>query len=139
MDKYLYEESRLKLAHRAKTFGFASLILAIVLFSFPYVSIGFGCLSILFAILSKGYKPKIDKDAKIGIGCACVSIIIGFSIFGSTFYKLYSDADFRQQCFDIINEMTQSYYGEDYSDIYEDLFDVYDSSEPNGGDGLVGL
>lgn len=121
MDRYLYEENRLKMAHRAKSFGIAALASAVILFSIPYIAIGLGFLSILFAILSKGYKPKIDKDAKVGIAVAVLGIVVSFSILGSTFYKLYSDVEYRNTVTTIVDQMYGSEYEEQYGESFSDM------------------
>ena len=129
MDKYIHEEARLKMAHRARSFAIASLIAAVVLFSIPYIAIGLGFMAILFAILSKGYKSSIDKDAKVGVVVATISIAIGVSVIGSVFYKLKNDDAYRNTLFSIINE----YYGDEYSELFKESFPgLFDGIE--GGD-----
>lgn len=118
MDKYLYEENRLKMAHRARSFGVASLASAVVLFSIPYIAIGLGFLAILFAVLSKGYKPHVDRDAKFGIGIAIVGICIALSVLGSTFHKLYTDAEYRNNVTAVVDQL----YGDTYEEVYGENF-----------------
>lgn len=126
MDKYLYEETRLRLAHRAFTMGIWALSLVIIFSFIPYIGMGLGCLSIMFAILSKGYKRSIDKDAKIGIGLASIAICIGVATVGSSFYKLATDEGFRNEVFSFVEEYSNAMYGdeeatEEIMDFYEDL------------------
>lgn len=135
MDRYTYEDNRLRMAHKAHSFGIAALASSILLFSFPYFAIGFGFLSILFAILSKGYKPKIDRDAKHGMVFGIIAVCIGVTVLGSTTYKLYSDKEYRNTITTVIDEMYGDMYeeefGENFSDIINDFFE--------GGDGIVNL
>ena len=126
MDKYLYEESRLKLAHKAFSMGIWALALVIIFSFIPYIGMGLGCLAIVFAVLSKGYKSSIDKDAKIGIGLASIAICIGVITVGSSFYKLATDSVFRSEVFSFVEEYSNAMYGdeeatEEIMDLYEDL------------------
>lgn len=135
MDRYTYEENRLKMAHKAHSFGVAALACSVLLFSVPYFAIGFGFLSILFAVLSRGYKPKIDHDAKVGMTFGAIGILIGITVLGSTTYKLYSDKEYRNTVTSMIDEvygdMYEDEYGRSFSDIINEFFD--------GGDSIVDL
>lgn len=119
MDKYLYEETRLKMAHRAFTLGIWAIALAFIFSVIPYLSIGLGALSIIFAVLSKGYKQRIDRDAKIGVILSSIAITICLATIGSSFYKLATDTEFRKSVFDIAGEFYGSMYGEDFENIEE--------------------
>ena len=131
MDQYLHEETRLKMAHRAKAFGIAALASSVILFSIPYIAIGLGFLALMFGILSKGYKPSFDKDAKFGMGLSVVAICIGVGILGSTVYKLYNDTDYRNS---ILNTIDQ-FYGEEYEDAYGESFsDMFNEMIGESGD-----
>jgi len=135
MDKYMYEENRLKMAHKAKSFGIAALAASAILFSIPYVGIGLGFLAILFAFLSKGYKPKLDKDAKIGVMIGTLGICVGVGILGTAFYKLSTDSTYRNDVLGIIDQM----YGEEYEDLYgESITDMFNEMI-GGGDSNVDL
>ncbi len=114
MNSTLYEENRLKMAHRAKSFGFAALMCSAILFSVPYVAIGLGFLALLFGFLSKGYKLKIDRDAKFGMTLAAIAIAIGIGAIGSSFYKLATDAEYRG----LVIETLDGLYGETYEEMY---------------------
>lgn len=127
MDKYMYEEARLKLAHRAFSLGIWALALVIIFSFIPYIGMGLGCLSIVFAVLSRGIKTSIDKDAKIGIGLSSIALCIGMITIGSSFYELATDKDFRNQVFDFVEEYSNSMYGdeeatEEIMDFYRNLF-----------------
>ena len=80
MDRYLYEETRLNLVRRARNFAVASLSCSIILFSAPDIGIGLGFFAILFAILSKGYRRKMDKEAATAVKFAIAGIILSIGI-----------------------------------------------------------
>jgi len=132
MDKYLYEEYRLKMAHRARSFGIAAIASAAVLFSIPYIAIGLGFLAILFAILSKGYKPHLDRDAKFGVGISIIAICVGLTILGSTFYKLYTDADYRNSVTQAVDMLYGDSYEEMYGESFSDMMDTFFGDSGNG-------
>lgn len=134
MDKFMYEETRLKYAHRARSFGIAAIASSLILYAVPYIAIGLGFLAILFALLSKGYKPKIDKDAKFGVIFATVGIVISVGVLGSTLYKFFNDVEYRNTILSTIEEL----YGDEYEELYgEDIGDMWDSM--TGGNGDVDL
>lgn len=110
MDRYLHEEYRLLMVRRARSFGVASVIFLFLLFSFPIVAGFLGFFAIFFAILSKGYNDKMDREAALGVKLGIVSILISLTITASAYIKLYTDADFRRETFSYID----SIYGEQY-------------------------
>ena len=114
MDRYLYEETRLTLVRRARNFAVASLSCSIILFSAPYIALGLGFFAILFAFLSKGYRPKMDKEAVTAVKFAVAGIIISFSILFSLTYRLATDKEYRN---DVITVM-DSFYGAEYESQY---------------------
>ncbi|MBO4679177.1 MAG: hypothetical protein J5626_05860 [Lachnospiraceae bacterium] len=114
MDRYLYEETRLNLVRRARNFAVASLSCSIILFSAPYIALGLGFFAILFAFLSKGYRPKMDKEAVTAVKFAAAGIIISCTILFSLTYKLATDKEYRN---DVISVM-DSFYGTEYEAQY---------------------
>ena len=114
MDRYLYEETRLNLVRRARNFAVASLSCSIILFTAPYIAFGLGFFAILFAFLSKGYRPKMDKEAVTAVKFAIAGIVISFGIMFSLTYKLATDKEYRN---DIITTM-DSFYGAEYEAQY---------------------
>lgn len=126
MDKYLYEEIRLSMIKRAKFLGIASLACAIVFATIPFISMGLGFFAILFAILSKGYKPKLEKDSKFGLCLGIIGIVISLSITGSVVYKLYSDKEYRNSIYTIMDQFYGDTYKEEFgatpSEVMEKLF-----------------
>lgn len=126
MDKYLYEETRLRMAHRAKALGIWALVLSIALASLPFIGFCLGALAIVFGFISKGYKEKFDKDVKIGFITALAGIVIAVSITGSAFYKLYTDPVARKEVFELseylYGDTFEEFYGESFSDVYEKIY-----------------
>ena len=126
MDRYLYEDTRLNLVRRARNFAVASLSCSIILFSAPYIGMGLGFFAILFAFLSKGYRPKMDKEAVTAVKFAIAGIVISCAITFSATYKLATDAEYRNE---IVTAM-DTLYGADYeaqygmkpSDVFNKLF-----------------
>ncbi|MBR5945309.1 MAG: hypothetical protein IKZ94_10230 [Lachnospiraceae bacterium] len=114
MDRYLYEETRLNLVRRARNFAVASLSCSIILFSAPYIALGLGFFAILFAFLSKGYRPKMDKEAVTAVKFAIAGICISAGIIFSLTYKLATDTEYRN---DVITVM-DSFYGTEYEAQY---------------------
>ncbi len=112
MDKYLHEEYRLLMVRRARNFGVASLFFLFLLFSFPIVAGFLGFFAILFAVLSKGYNDKMDREAAFGVKLGVVSIVISIVITASAYIKLYTDEDYRRETFTYIDAL----YGEQYKD-----------------------
>lgn len=100
------------MSRRAKNFGLASVFCLFLLFSFPFVAAILGAFAILFAILSKGYHDKMDKDASFGVKLGAASLIIGASIVAFSFAKLYFDESFRQQTMSVVD----MYYGPEYEE-----------------------
>ena len=118
MDIYMHEELRHQMAKKARNTALGALACSVILFSIPYIAIGLGALSILFAILSKGYHPKLEKDAKSGIRMGIIALCISLGILGSSIYKLKTDVAFRNDILDTID----SFYGEEYENLYGESF-----------------
>ncbi|MBR6308689.1 MAG: hypothetical protein IKR39_08785 [Lachnospiraceae bacterium] len=122
MDRYLYEETRLNLVRRSRNFAVASLSCSIILFNVPFIAIGLGFLAILFAFLSKGYRPKMDKEAVTAVKFAIVGIVVGILFFcymiGTS--KLFNSEE---------GSVTDSFYGETYNNEFNmtpsELFNKY--------------
>ncbi len=100
----------------------ASFVLAITAISstflgtliLPFI---FGGISILLAILSKGYEPKMTGSAKAAITCSIVALVINTLLFGGYTMYIFTNEDAFEQ-FDATYE---SMYGESFSDMYEDV------------------
>ena len=122
MDRYLYEETRLNLVRRSRNFAVASLSCSIILFNVPFIAIGLGFLAILFAFLSKGYCPKMDKEAVTAVKFAIVGIVVGVLFLG---YMIGTSKLFNSE----EGSVTDSFYSETYNDEFNmtpsELFNKY--------------
>ncbi|MCR5278401.1 MAG: hypothetical protein K6E19_03070 [Lachnospiraceae bacterium] len=120
----MYEESRQRMIRLARNFGFAALIFSFLFASFFPVIIGFACLSMVVAYLSKGNRPVLDKQAKAGVIAGIVAIVVSVSIFASGIIKLYNDAEYREQFISI----SEALYGDAYKELYGiDLDELFGS------------
>ena len=120
MDRYLYEETRLNLVRRSRNFAVACLSCSLVLFSAPEISLGLGFFSILFAFLSKGYRPKMDKEAVTAVKFALAGIAIGSAVLFARVYRtmtgpVYTNGD--------ITALEESYEAQ-YEKQFEERFGV---------------
>ena len=114
MDKYLYEDTRLTLVRRARNFAVACLSCSIILFPAPFISLGLGFFAILFAFLSKGYRPKMDKEAVTAVKFAVAGIVISGFIRFSAYYRLATDTEYRNTVITTIDKA----YGDQYKALY---------------------
>lgn len=130
---YYYQPQNLQ--NTGATFATVSMILGLgCMFSFltVYLPLIFGSLSIIFALLSKGYGKKLLVSAKIGlctaIGCmALITVIMGTFI---TLFLSSSRTDMirfgqqmDQQLENQLGISPDEVLGQSYEDIMEDLAD----------------
>ena len=114
MDKYLNEETRLNLVRRSRNFAVACLSCSLVMYYAPAISLGLGFFSILFAFLSKGYRPKMDKEAVTAVKFAVAGIVISCFLLFSAYYKLATDSEYRNN----VTTAIHSVYGDQYESLY---------------------
>ena len=88
MDNYMNEDSRRHFSSVAFGFGIASMVSGIILGIFPNTAIQFGCCSILFGFISKGFYYKRDQKARLGLIFSLVGILIALFSFGTIFMRL---------------------------------------------------
>lgn len=113
MDKYLYAETRIMMAKRAKVLGIFAIATGIFLFAFPFIAIILAAFAILFAFLSKGYYPKLDKDAKFGMTAGIVILSVFLLLGGFGIYMYSTNNEFRETLYTQIDEQ----YGDSYEEI----------------------
>ena len=122
MDPVMYEESRLRFVRLSHTFSIGALVMTIMLASVPFVAIGFACLSILFALISKGYGTKLTRDSRASVTTSVIAILVSVGIIVYSFVMLATNPEVRQSVIDYANML----YGEDYEEMlgfsFEDLF-----------------
>lgn len=120
-----YYMSKIRFEGLARSFGIGALVCAIFFSSIPFIPIGFGFLSILFAILSKGYSDKLAKAAKNGLISGILAIIVTISILGFTVFRIMTDSEYRQSIIDTSKMLYGDTYEQDYGIDIEDLFNQY--------------
>lgn len=116
MDRYSYEDTRIRMAHSARNVGLFALLFSIVLGSVPFLSVILGALAIVLAILSKGPYEKMLKEAKNAVYTGLFGIVIGVGIFAFTIYNLINNDEYRNQ----VLEYADMIYGQEYQELYGD-------------------
>ena len=122
MDPYLYEESRQRMARLARNFGIAALVCSFMFSTLFFVVIGFACLSVLIAFLSKGKKPRIDGSAKVGMAAGLLASVISLSVVGHSIYKLYTDVEYRNSVLETTQQIYGDMYGIDFTETFNNIF-----------------
>ncbi len=124
MDPVLYEASRQRLVRLSRNFGIAALLFALMFSAFFPVIIGFACLSILLAFLSKGGGLKIDSSAKVGVTAGVIAMIISVTVLLSGVLRLYTNAEYRESFI----STSEALYGDTYRELYGiDIGDLINS------------
>ncbi len=98
-----------------------------------YFSIILGCLSITFALLSKGFEKKMFGSAKIGLICSVTGIVIAILMLaGSIIYLLQNPGvllDFGKQTDQMIQQIygqsTESILGQSYEDMMKQFVNIF--------------
>lgn len=104
----------------------ASLLLGLAsFFTIMTVILPFICggLSILFALLSKGYGKKLLTQAKIGIICGIGSLVMTVGILISSIALLLQNPDLLIGIGQQYDELIEDTYGESTEDIYGTSFE----------------
>lgn len=81
---------------------------------FPFI---FGGLSIVLALLSKGYEQKMSSQAKTGVICSLIGLVLNCLIVGGSLYTVFSN----EEVFEQFDQMYEQIYGESFSDMYEEI------------------
>ena len=103
----------------------ASMVLGIVsvaMMCLIYFSPIFAGLSILFAILSRGYEKKMYVFAKVGIITSVCAIIIETVMIASSFALVFSNPDAQKEFWKSYKQTGETLYGEDFDDMMKDFF-----------------
>lgn len=107
------------------SFAIASLmfgVLAVVSICTTFLPFIFGSLSIIFALLSKGYDKNFTGQSIAGL------ILSGFSLFLcivtiiSSFAIIYSNPDYLKEYRDTLNAVFEQQYGESYDEWLNENF-----------------
>lgn len=88
-----------------------------------------GGLAVLFALLSKGYNPKMLTQAKVGAGCGIAGIVVVVFMFIGTYAVLFSNPDMLIEIGKEYDATYEELYGQDTEDIFgfsfEDMMEDY--------------
>ena len=123
MDPYSYEENRQRVSRLSRSFGIGALAFAAIFNSVPFLGFGFACMSVLFALLSRGTTRKLDKNAKFGLGAAIIAIVICVSVTCySVFTFVYND-DYRTELLTQMDELYGDYYTEAYGETPSEMME----------------
>lgn len=117
------------LANAAMVLGISAIISAVMMtVYFPFI---LGSVAIVLALLSKGMAPKMVKQAKAGITCAAVALVINLYILISTFTYIFSNPSLlveTAQMYDSAVEQmygvpSEEVFGESMEDMVNDMLD----------------
>ena len=85
----------------------------------------FGSLAILFAILSKGNRLRMDSGALISSIIAGISIIAGLTLTGITCYGFTHDPEMKK----MFNQTFKQMYGMDFDTYMDSMQHYYETGE----------
>ncbi|MDE6844478.1 MAG: hypothetical protein K2J99_01745 [Lachnospiraceae bacterium] len=105
------------LATAAMILGILSVVTAMSLT--VYLSMMFGSIGIVLALLSKGRAPKLISKARIGITCAVVGILFTGSYIITTTKCAYDNPELLEQALDNFEEQ----YGISYEELINTMLD----------------
>jgi len=95
--------------------GIAAIVSAFMMtVYFPFI---LGGISIVLALLSKGYGNKMAGSAKAGIICSIIGLVVNILIVSVSFHTLFTDKRVFQQ-FDSLYEQI---YGDSFTDTYKEM------------------
>ncbi|MCR5670864.1 MAG: hypothetical protein K6G10_07660 [Butyrivibrio sp.] len=92
-------------------------LVSIPLCFFINIGVIIGGIAIVLAILSKGTLQKMLPQAKKAILYGSIGIVLGYGIFIYDVYKIFNDAEYRQQ----LNVMSEQINGVSFDDMLKDL------------------
>ncbi len=118
MNYEYYRLSKHKMRQRAKAFGIASLVCAIVFITWPFLSVILAGFAILFASLSRGSDTEFHSDAKIALGTSIIALCISFFVLGSVYMALKTNDEYRHN----VEETMDTLYGSMYGDVNGETF-----------------
>jgi len=106
----------------------ASMIFAVIaIFSTAVVPVIFPCifggLSIIFAILSKGYDKKMLSQSIFGISVSTLAIVLNVSVMVGAVYLYNNNTEFHQK----YNEVVKETYGTSFDDLLKQYEDMYNT------------
>lgn len=103
------------LVNAAFILGIAAIVSAIMMtVYFPFI---LGGISIILALLSKGYEDKMAGPAKTGIVCSIIGLVLNILIVSISLHTLFTDARAFQQ----FDNMYEQIYGDSFTDKYKEM------------------
>lgn len=86
-----------------------------------YVPFITGSLAILFAVLSRGKKKKLDSSATAGVAAGIVGMVLNIALIGTVWY-LYTNVP---EIHDEANQLFEQRYGFTIDEMIQDIIDEY--------------
>ena len=87
-----------------------------------------GGLAIILAVLSKGYKTKMEKNAVIGLVAGCIAIVLQISSLIFSVYNIINVPEYRE----LFNSMYEQIYGEPVDESITEMLDELGISTQEG-------
>lgn len=106
-----------KLSTAAKILGIISII---TFFTFTvYPAFITGSIAIVLALLSKGRRPKLLNNARIGIICAVIGLVLNVMVITGTIVRYNTDEGFREE----VNRTFEELYGQSLDEMIEEILE----------------
>ena len=110
----------------ARSLGIFAIFCAI--FGIFFGSFICGGVAVILAVLSKGYKTKMEKNAIIGITTGCLAIVIQICSLAFSVYNIINVPEYRE----LFNSMYEQIYGEPVDESITDMLDELGVSSQEG-------
>lgn len=103
-------------------FANASMVLGLVSVTLCFcgLSVPFGALGILFAMLCKRRGQRLEGNSRIGLILSVIGIVLGVIFLLYMFYMLWNDPAYMNQ----LNQISQSAYGMDFKELLEQTYGI---------------
>ena len=106
-----------KLSTAAMVLGIISII---TFFTFTvYPAFITGSIAIVLALLSKGRRPKLLNNARIGIICAVIGLVLNVMVITGTIVRYNTDESFREE----VNRTFEELYGQSLDEMIEEILE----------------
>ena len=73
----------------------------------------------MLAILSKGRRPKLLNNARIGIICAVIGLVLNVMVITGTIVRYNTDEGFREE----VNRTFEELYGQSLDEMIEEILE----------------
>ena len=101
----------------ARSLGIFAIFCAI--FGIFFGSFICGGMAIILAVLSKGYRTKMEKNAIIGITTGCIAVVLQIFSLAFSVYNIINVPEYRE----LFNSMYEQMYGEPIDESITDMLD----------------